>query len=414
MIPSSLSVCLPITIRAIICSASGGAETSIMSDDEDIPDVTICQQRVEEFAQITGTDEACAQFYLQDRKWDLERSINAFFEAKASGGVNLMEDHDSEAPVVVVNIDQAVANQLAAVPPVALPLPKQAIRPLSHKHLQCSTKPPPEMTFITWNIDGLNSHNLKKRTKAVCVVIFESSPDVVFLQEVIPSTLSYIENKLPEYKCIASGDGEYFTATLLRRFTTYYDSHRVVDFPGSLMGRSLLVTEAHIGPLKLTLLNTHLESTADHAAERVNQLNKSLKEVTDAAKNRVVIFGGDLNLRDKELVLCGGLPNGVVDLWEAGGSRPECRYTWDMTRNTNTEMAGRFKPRCRFDRVYLRQSFPPAVKPKYFGLIGLQKVMGTQSFPSDHWGIKVHFDILDQDDSASSPAKKMKLETTVE
>lgn len=43
-----------------------------MSDDEDIPDVTICQERVEKFAEITGTDEACAQFYLQDRKWDLE------------------------------------------------------------------------------------------------------------------------------------------------------------------------------------------------------------------------------------------------------------------------------------------------------------------------------------------------------
>ena len=43
-----------------------------MSDDEDIPDVKICQERVEKFAEITGTDEACAQFYLQDRKWDLE------------------------------------------------------------------------------------------------------------------------------------------------------------------------------------------------------------------------------------------------------------------------------------------------------------------------------------------------------
>lgn len=45
-----------------------------MSDvsDEDVPEVEVCQKLVEEFAQITGTDEACAQFYLQDRKWDLE------------------------------------------------------------------------------------------------------------------------------------------------------------------------------------------------------------------------------------------------------------------------------------------------------------------------------------------------------
>lgn len=33
------------------------------------------QSLVEQFAEITGTDEACAQFYLQDRKWDLEVNL---------------------------------------------------------------------------------------------------------------------------------------------------------------------------------------------------------------------------------------------------------------------------------------------------------------------------------------------------
>lgn len=390
-----------------------------MSDDEDIPDVKICQERVEKFAEITGTDEACAQFYLQDRKWDLERSVNAFFEAKSSGGVNLMEDHDSAGPQLVININQNVANQLAMIPPVPVPLPKQAPRPLSHKDLVPSLKPPPEMTFMTWNIDGLNLHNLKKRTKAVCMIIFEHSPDVVFLQEVIADTFSYIENKLPEYKCIASGDGDYFTATLLRRFTVYYDSHKILEYPGTSMGRNLLVTEAHMGSLQVSLLNTHLESTADFASERVRQLQFCLKEVAAIAHHRTVIFAGDLNLRDKELVLCGGLPQNMIDLWEAGGSRAECRYTWDMTRNTNTEFAGRFKPRCRFDRAYVRQTSPPCVRPKYFGLVGLQKVFGTQSFPSDHWGILVHFDVLvnhpttsstSSSSTSPSPNKKMKVE----
>lgn len=73
-----------------------------------------------------------------------------------------------------------------------------------------------------------------------------------------------------------------------------------------------------------------------------------------------------------------------------------------MTRNTNTEMSGRFKPRCRFDRTYLRQAEPPCVRPKFFGLIGLEKVAGTQSFPSDHWGIKVHFDILLREEGKSA------------
>lgn len=56
-------------------------------------------------------------------------------------------------------------------------------------------------------------------------------------------------------------------------------------------------------------------------------------------------------------------------------------------------MPGRFKPRMRFDRVYMRQATPPVITPRHFGLLGLEKAPGTQSFPSDHWGIIVHFEV---------------------
>jgi hypothetical protein len=59
----------------------------------------------------------------------------------------------------------------------------------------------------------------------------------------IPETFSYIEEKLPEYMCIAGNTGDYFTATLLRRFTVYYDSHRITEHSGSLMMRNLLIVE---------------------------------------------------------------------------------------------------------------------------------------------------------------------------
>jgi hypothetical protein len=42
------------------------------SDDADIPDRQTCEVLCKEFAHITNTDTACAQFYLQDRKWKLE------------------------------------------------------------------------------------------------------------------------------------------------------------------------------------------------------------------------------------------------------------------------------------------------------------------------------------------------------
>ncbi|MPC14934.1 Tyrosyl-DNA phosphodiesterase 2 [Portunus trituberculatus] len=95
--------------------------------------------------------------------------------------------------------------------------------------------------------------------------------------------------------------------------------------------------QAHIGDLKLHLLNSHLESTAEFARERVEQLKLAFTKMKGAAPGVTTLFGGDLNMRDKEVVQA-GLPQGVVDLWEACGQRPECRYTWDTTRNTNKEI----------------------------------------------------------------------------
>ena len=38
--------------------------------------------------------------------------------------------------------------------------------------------------FVTWNIDGLDQTNLKKRTKGVCKILEQEAADIVFLQEV--------------------------------------------------------------------------------------------------------------------------------------------------------------------------------------------------------------------------------------
>ena len=117
-----------------------------------------------------------------------------------------------------------------------------------------------------------------------------------------------------------------------------------------------------------------------------------------------------------------GLPVGARDVWEELGSRAEVRYTWDLTRNTNLEWAGKWKPRCRsvvtcyktrilsfiymssvsgvttvrFDRVYLRPSDSRNCVAEQFGLVGLNKVEATQSFPSDHWGVRIGLKLCHQ------------------
>ena len=59
--------------------------------------------------------------------------------------------------------------------------------------------------------------------------------------------------------------------------------------------------KAHMGPIKIKLLNTHMESTGEFADERMNQLRISFEELCSTDKTVNVIMGGDLNMRDKEV-----------------------------------------------------------------------------------------------------------------
>lgn len=334
-------------------------------EDPDLPDAATAQSRCEQFAAITGTDTACAQFFLQDRKWELERSVNDYFDMKKSGALPFAHDSEENVP----NIDASTVEE---------------------------PEPPPEkMVFITYNIDGLNDKSVIPRTKGVCDIIKREEADVVFLQEVIPETYSCIEQGLPGYKCISGGSDGYFTTTLLRTKTVTYNEHEIVRFPTSVMERNMLIVKAKIASASLILVNCHLESTKDHAAERLKQLRMAFKYVVAQDQHYTVFFAGDLNLRDKELEQIGGIPPGIDDLWIACGSRPECTYTWDAQRNDNTEIPGRFKPRMRFDRVYLQHSSPWKIVPKHFGLVGIEKLKSCGRFPSDHWGLIVHSKITE-------------------
>ena len=48
-------------------------------------------------------------------------------------------------------------------------------------------------------------------------------------------------------------------------------------------------------------MTSHLESTASHFAERQRQLKLAFELMTKCPPDQTVIFGGDLNLRDKEV-----------------------------------------------------------------------------------------------------------------
>lgn len=156
-------------------------------------------------------------------------------------------------------------------------------------------------------------------------------------------------------------------------------------------------------------------------------MRKCFNEIKNQAENCLVFFGGrnffvwfiylklintwfqnkgDLNLRDSDLAAIGGSPKGVCDLWEATGSRKECQYTWDLTRNTNLTWNQKFKPRCRFDRLFFRpnsqgssqvesEKKPVTLMPVYFELEGLERLKTCSRFCSDHWAIQAYCQIED-------------------
>ena len=50
-------------------------------------------------------------------------------------------------------------------------------------------------------------------------------------------------------------------------------------------------------------MTSHLESKKEYSDERKHQLKRAFHHMVNAKQDQTVIFGGDLNLRDKEVHL---------------------------------------------------------------------------------------------------------------
>lgn len=267
--------------------------------------------------------------------------------------------------------------------------------------------------LLSWNIDGLDHRNTVDRTLAVCSFIKSQLPHAVFLQEVIDNTWGVIVKELSTvYDCYSpdSPGAPYYVAILVHKTAVKTTgSLECFDFPSSGMGRQLLQLSVRYAGADILLMTSHLESTKEQACsqERKRQLVTVFRRITEAhAKDSLVscLFGGDLNLRDFE-VKSVSLPADTVDVWEACGSQPSQRYTWDMKENDNLDWPhpGN-KPSCRFDRLYFMPAekaglkIPPAEEEwggDRFVLVGKVRLSKCgHRFASDHWGMWAEFQVL--------------------
>ncbi|XP_059140543.1 tyrosyl-DNA phosphodiesterase 2-like [Physella acuta] len=173
--------------------------------------------------------------------------------------------------------------------------------------------------------------------------------------------------------------------------TVEVHSSGVILYPGSRMRRNLLYLKGRVRGVLMTLMTSHLESSAQNYIERGKQLAKVYKEMAEVEPDQTVLFGGDLNVHDWEMGGGTPIPPGVLDLWEVTGRRPETRFTWDLTINDNMQYPEGNQPRKRFDRMYIRHSSTPAVEPLNFRFIGTDRLPSCQRFISDHWGLLASF-----------------------
>lgn len=334
----------------------------------------------EEFAAIAGADGAVAQCYLAENDWEMERALNSFFEGDMER-VFEVEDSSKESS----------------------PKSKKA-KVEEHSPTQCidltedspaSTRKPSEeddkkLSLISWNVDGLDTDNLAERARGLCSYLVLYSPDVVFLQELIPPYVEYLKKRAVSYLIIEGGEIGYFTGMMLKKSRVKLMESNIVPYPTTQMMRNLLIAQVTFREQKLCLMTSHLESCKGHAGERMKQLQVVMQRMREAPEDVTVLFGGDTNLRDTEVVKV-GLPSTVYDVWEHLGKAEHCRYTWDTKANTNKKVP--YISRCRFDRIYLRPASKdnvPHMAPDHMNLVGLEK-LDCGRFTSDHWGIYCSF-----------------------
>ncbi|CAM4507921.1 unnamed protein product [Lepidochelys olivacea] len=327
-----------------------------------------------EFASITGSDLALARCCLADNDWHMQRALNAYFEPPVDqrdvGG------RTRAPPETCIDLTADVTTSSAGV-----------------NSADCrQQEDDSRFSLLTWNIDGLDLGNQDDRARGVCSYLALYSPDVVFLQEVIPPYFSYLQKRAVSYTIIPGNIDGYFTAIMLKKSRVKFLRQEIIPFPTTSMMRNLLVVHVNISGNELCLMTSHLESTKGHAKERLNQLRQVLKTMQEASESTTIIFGGDTNLRDHEVTQVGGLPNNILDIWEFLGKPGHCRYTWDTNCNSNLDAS--YKCKFRFDRIFFRTAAEGGqIIPRSLDLIGLEK-LDCGRFPSDHWGLLCDFDVI--------------------
>ncbi|XP_010594486.1 tyrosyl-DNA phosphodiesterase 2 isoform X2 [Loxodonta africana] len=291
------------------------------AEEEEEPEVKKRRLLCSEFASVASCDASVAQCYLTENDWEMERALNSYFEPPVDESALESRPQTFSEPETCVDLtnEETTDSTSSKISPPGNIQPEDGS----------------VFSFITWNIDGLDLNNLPERARGVCSYLTLYSPDVVFLQEVIPPYCSYLRKRASSYEIITGNEEGYFTAIMLKKSRVKLKSQEIIPFPSTKMMRNLLCVH---------------------------------------------------------VTKCGGLPNNILDVWEFLGKPEHCRYTWDTQMNSNLGIPSTCK--LRFDRIFFRAAAEEGhIIPRSLDLLGLEK-LDCGRFPSDHWGLLCNLDII--------------------
>jgi len=248
-----------------------------------------------------------------------------------------------------------------------------------------------KLSFITFNV-WFDNICFDQRFDEICRIILHHSPDVVCLQEVLPSFVKKLSNVdwVQKHYIVSDTSGDtvdpYGVMILSRIPLTNLKFHELPTY----MSRRALIAEFIIHGETLKVATVHLESL-NSGEFRKQQLEIIHKLVSDSPNALIM---GDFNFDSERNYHEGTLPlendsmkeicSNYQDLWSH--LRPgEEGKTFDS--EINTIIRSKFE-RMRYDRILFR-STNQKWKASEIQLIGTDPIFvnSVKMFPSDHFGL---------------------------
>ena len=261
---------------------------------------------------------------------------------------------------------------------------------------------PNKLTISTWNISQSEANpandlwqtsvssppdfnSLQADTMANTILSWNS--DIIILQELpSPNACCYLGNIESLYVggsfCAKSHCG-FTTILLSRKLLTIFKVYAV-----NIVGPTIVISICDRDPKKTTkisIIGGHLSPFKTGANNRLQEIKAALS-VANTHKSSGIILGGDLNMRNDELIQVEKL--GLFDAFIKLGSPKKSSVTWDSYRNKYNKNGFPFI--CRFDRFLFCGS---NIAPIDITTEANTPISNPNHYLSDHFAVKSEWNI---------------------